>query len=247
MFDSGAQEAFISVTADSMDGIPSSALTIVSFSNSNRRLSSLRSEQMRAQSSSLVIEYTTQTTLQSFNGQYSSVDAMISDLNTQVATSFADPATASVWVEQSVAAGSATITTSTSVVFGAPVVDPSKTVVEEVSTWPPTLSPTERFSPKNDGSDGFDTDSTILVVVPVVGGLVVIALIICGVIWFRKRATSASKGSASTDTVSKKTTFGKAAPPSKDFDPGAVVIENPLKNASRSSARSAPVREDDKL
>jgi hypothetical protein len=68
-----------------MEGVPPSALTIVSFSNSNGTRRLLRSNKVRVQSSpSLTIEYATKTTLESFNGQYSSVDAMVSDLNTQV-------------------------------------------------------------------------------------------------------------------------------------------------------------------
>lgn len=75
------------MTANSMVGVPPSALAIVSFSDLNETRRLLRREEIRVQSSpSLAIEYTTKTTLESFNGQYSSVDEMISHLNSQVAS-----------------------------------------------------------------------------------------------------------------------------------------------------------------
>lgn len=77
-----------------MDGVPSSALTIASFSNANpnvnvtRRLSFLRKVvsglQTQSSPSSIAIEFTTTASLESFGEQYSSIDAMVNDLNAQV-------------------------------------------------------------------------------------------------------------------------------------------------------------------
>jgi hypothetical protein len=77
-----------------MDGVSSFALTIVSFSNVNsninatRRLSFLRKVvpglQTQSSPSSIAIEFTTTASLESFGDQYSSIDAMVNDLNSQV-------------------------------------------------------------------------------------------------------------------------------------------------------------------
>jgi len=253
MFDAGAQSAFLSVTAASMTGVPQSALTILSFASTNttRRLSYLRSKgaRMKFQSSPAIkVEYSTATTLESFGSQYSSVDEMISALNTQVVTSFADPATASEWVAESVAQGSTTITSSTTVAFGVPAVDDTKTVVVVVSTWPPTFSPTssptESTHSRDSGSDDSNTDTlVVLVVVPIVGGLLLISLLVCGFFWLRKRTAPAI--TKSTDSSKSKSTFGKA-PVSKDgLDTSTISVEkSPL---GHNKARSAPVLDDDRL
>jgi hypothetical protein len=95
MFDAAAQEAFLLVTSQSMEGVPVSALSIISVSDETRRLSLPvavvpRKELLQLHSSSsstMGVEYSTTVLLESFGGRYASVDAMISSLNSQVSPS----------------------------------------------------------------------------------------------------------------------------------------------------------------
>jgi hypothetical protein len=141
-------------------------------------------------------------------------------------------------------------------VFGNPVVDTSKTVVLEVETWSPTISPTKKTSSRGGGSDD-TSDALLIVIVSLVGGVLLITLIICGgLFWFKYRVKSSGDGASVADpaaTVSKqKTTIRKAAPSSRGqgaLDSSTLSVDqNPLQDSSRSTARLAPpVRVDDQL
>lgn len=174
-----------------MTGVSQSALSITAIADvPTARRSLLRSNFKLKTGESAAIEYTTTAVLQSFGNQYSSVDQMISDLNNQVSTSFANPETATTWVQQSVTLGSTTITTSTSVVFGSPVVDPTKTTVVDVSTYSPTMSPTEDLSPnKNGDNNNNNKNKMIIIIIPVVIGGIILFLfgVGVGVFWRRKQ------------------------------------------------------------
>ena len=130
-------------------------------------------------------------------------------------------------------------------IFGVPVVDNSKTVVD-VYTWLPTNSPTTSpttFSSRNGESDETNADTFIvLIVVPLVGGL----LVICGLCLFRRHRAVVSGDSAEDDPVSQKTAFEVKNPvhkaPLKKLD-STPYLDNPLHNLGR----SVPVSEDDQL
>jgi hypothetical protein len=89
MFDMAAQEAFLLVTSQSMEGVPVSALSVVSVSvslsvsNGTRELLQPHFSSSSS-SSTLEVKYSTAVILESFGGRYASVSAMISSLNSQV-------------------------------------------------------------------------------------------------------------------------------------------------------------------
>lgn len=140
--------------------------------------------------------------------------------------------------------GSHTITLNTTVAFGVPAVNYSKTEVVEVSTWNPTMAPTEGVNSRGGSDDDGTTDTIMFIVLPVVGGVFIISLIFCGVCWFQKRVKAADERPLkSTDTP--KTTLAKAPPSHTEESKSSVPtisIDNPLKHAD-----STPPREDDQL
>ena len=176
-----AQEAFLSVTADSMTEVEASDLVITSMDTVvGRRLVDATldieiqaeggndSARKRKLSSVVDITFTTITTLE--GSGYSSATALAEGLEAEVAVAYADPATATAFTQEAEALGSTTVDSTTVVVFEEPVLDTSSVTEETVKTSAPTVTAATRSS----GSGNNDEDTLIMIAVLVIVGILVI-------------------------------------------------------------------------
>jgi hypothetical protein len=181
--DEAAQSSFLDVTAAAMTGVEASDLFISSYSTvtvARKLTTSKKPENLRSlltfnkrqlSATAVNIEFSTSARLQ--NSGYDTSADLAQALTNEVAASYADPATATSFVTECELLNSATIATSTVVIFGAPVLDPLSITEVEVATAAPTSAPPN----KRNGGGGSSSSSDNTVVISVVVSVVV--LVVC--------------------------------------------------------------------
>lgn len=198
--DIGARGAFVAVNRDGLgamyEEIEILAITDIEL-NSADMLNSvmfLRSRKM------LPRNLVSSGSLVSFSTQYISHSALseadvlgvVEAYNLKLIDFYADPLTAALWVNESVACGSVTIEQSTTVVFGQPTVNFSSVRVakEEPSSTSPSTAP----SATNVAHDASSDESTdvIAFILPVVICTLLFAFFI---VWYTKRRHAKHAGS----------------------------------------------------
>lgn len=162
-----AQEAFLSVTASSMEGVEVGDLVITDMvtasSESARRLSGTNS--------AVDITFTTRATLD--GSGYSTAVELAEGLEAELATAFADPNTATEFTTMSEDLGSITVTSNTVVDFNPPVLDYSS-ITEENVTPSPTAAPPDDTTTSGAGGSG-GGDSGVAMAIGVSVSIVVLA------------------------------------------------------------------------
>lgn len=189
------------VTAGSMTGVGANDLEITSMATVvTRRLLGVDAETSLAQrrlGSAVDITFKSTTTLEASG--YSSATALVEGLEAEVTAAYADTATAAAFTMEAEAQGSATVGSSTVVVFEEPVVDSSSITELVVKTSAPstatTLAPTIDIVPNGSDGDGSDDEGAAVVigVVAAVTAVLVISAIVFYVFVYRKKELSAAE------------------------------------------------------
>jgi hypothetical protein len=252
-FDQAARDAFLQVSADSMQGVSVDDLTFISVSNVDNSLnlgignSNLRQSSRRL-ASGASFTFGIKVILEQFGSTYADPDALVGDLESQLATAYADPATSQTWVDLSVAKGSATVTSSTTVTLTTPSF--SEPQVTKVKTGAPTMAPTSGAG--NRGGSGGDDDSatqTLTIALAVSGAVILIAAVAIAV-FFKHRFMSEkapddvvisdySDGTGKTAGRIEKRSPSSSTPGATSVQDDVIMARNPVAERARKQSKSA--------
>lgn len=200
--DAGARAAFVVIAAEGVEGLAADDITIVNITTNDTSAvaaaaaaATVTAADISASGASglpsAIITYSTTAVLEAFG--YASPASLVTDFGAQYTDTFTDPAVGAAFVAECVAQGSATISSSRTVRFHAPVVDATSTSVTSVTTRRPTAHPTVQPSSASvessggaKGSGGGEDDATVWIVVGVVCGLAVM-LAVGGAAYFVRK------------------------------------------------------------
>jgi hypothetical protein len=246
-YDQPARDAFVSVTADALSayGVDSKDIVItniVNYAPPTRRRSLrevISSSLFSLSTANAEITFDTSVVLE--DTSYTDVSSLMSEITSDLTTTYSDPTTANTFVTRAVQGGSTTITVDTVVVFESPAVGEPQT--EVVKTGAPTITPTMDDDVQSRGGGGSDSNDQEDVVAYVLS-FCLLFVVIGAVVWYfifgpgaQKSASLIAKtvedmgstvgGAAGSATITKQTKIDMSSP--------AVVI-SPFQSKAHDAA-----------